>query len=287
MKEEKIISRNDENEVNIELPVSNGGIIRLKLISKSDCILPKFTGNIARASLLRYLSDLDEELVETLHKANHIRPYSIKQLALHKNSASEIRKDLLINTNDILFFEIGVLDKKILEETVNLFVKNSSKLLKFCESDFAIVSVEYSQHNPPPKNHSKKVKIYFRSPTYFTVKAKPEPMLFPDPKYFFMNLTKIWNTMNPEIVIPEEQIYEWIDKNVVINDYATYTRRVHISKSRPINGFMGWVVYRFKEKKEYFPWMNVLLEYAKISNVGGNRTGGMGEIDFRWLEEQK
>ena len=80
---------------------------------------------------------------------------------------------------------------------------------------------------------------------------------------------------------------KWIEENVVINDYKLQTKRVYIGKRNPILGFKGWVVYRFLMQDNIFGWIGILSEYAKLCNVGGNRTAGMGEISVKWIKEKK
>ena len=265
-----------------------GGKLNIKLKAPTSELFPYYTGSIIRASFFNFITNQDQELAEILHRDNEIRPYCTTQLRLDgKHQLRTRRKELIVKENDILCIKIGILDDEILERTVRLFIKEKNPKFNLFDKEYEIVSMEYSKVNYEEVKTSDKIKVYFNSPTYFTIKSKPESMLFPDPKYFFMNIVRIWNTFNKNTLVPEEPFFNWLDENIVINDYATYTRRVYISKKITINGFMGWIVYRFKDKQEYFPWINALLEYAKISNVGGNRTGGMGEIDFRWLEEQK
>jgi len=181
---------------------------------------------------------------------------------------------------------MGILSDDLLDRFIKIFSKNTGNYITLFDNNYEIVSIEYEKIRLKENEATDKVKVYFNSTTYFTLKAKPEPMLFPDPKYFFMNLLNIWNEFNPEAKIPEGEAYTWIDRNIVINDYATFTKRVFLSKSRPINGFKGWVVYRFKENTAFFFWIKVLLEYSRYSNVGGNRTGGMGVVDYRWLRKK-
>jgi len=276
-----------ENNIldSIDIP---GGLIKIIITAQGKDLLPEFTGNIIRGVFLNFIRNNNFALSEKLHRSNEIRPYSIKQIRiLNRKTKRTERKEIIIQKGDEIEFSIGMLDNNLLKEITQLFIQNASPEIDLLGKKYLIKSMQYEKIKCNFKKNRNKVKIYFNSPTYFSVKKKPESMLFPNPRYLFMNLLKIWNSLNKDIMIPEEDLYNWIDENIIINDYATYTRRLHLFKNTPIIGFMGWVVYRFKTKNAMIFWINVLLEYAKISNVGGNRTGGMGEIDFRWLEKQE
>jgi len=115
------------------------------------------------------------------------------------------------------------------------------------------------------------------------MKDKHESMLFPNPTYIFMNLMNFWNEINSTNLIPEKPLLDWIKENVVINDYSTFTRRIFIQKNTPILGFQGWVVYRFKKDGDFLNWIDFLSQLGQITNIGGNRTAGMGVIRRKWI----
>jgi len=283
MTDEKIeINIGKDNMIEIK-----GGKINITLLANEKELMPSFTGSIVRGAFLNYVQSKDMKLSQELHNTNEIRPYSISQLKLtQRKPKTNERNELIIREGDSLQFSVGVLTDDLLQKLTSFFIQDSYPSITLMQKKYPIQSIQYEKIKVSKITYSNKVKIYFHSPTYFSRKDSKNPMLFPDPKYIFMNLLKKWNIYNENLKIPEKKLLEWIDKNVVINDYATFTKRIYPFKKTPILGFLGWVVFRFKDTR-MLPWIMILLEFAKISQLGGNRTAGFGEISYKWIYDDE
>ncbi|MHA1221894.1 MAG: CRISPR system precrRNA processing endoribonuclease RAMP protein Cas6 [Candidatus Heimdallarchaeaceae archaeon] len=262
-----------------------GGQITFNLLVPENFIIPSFNGAIVRGCFLNIVQLADPLISETLHFGTDIRPYSTEPIQVTKGKRTRTRRrELIINKDDEIAIKIKFLSNKLLDLFVSKFVEADIKFVEILEKQFPILSMDYKRIFFKQRALSNRLKINFLTPTYFSMKTKSDSMFFPDPNYLFMNIINLWNTFNCSTLVPEVQFFEWIKKNVIINDYSTYTTRVSIQKGTPIKGFKGWVVYRFKNMEKFLPWIDLLLQFSQISNVGGSRTAGFGVIRSKWLE---
>jgi len=275
---------NFDNNV-ISLP---GGEIFFSLLSQDETVLPYYSGSIVRGAFLNLISEIDYSLADKLHSNNKVRPYAVE--TVRKISGDYIRNkrnELIVKKGELLRLSIKILDSDILKLLIEHFMKSNLPKIILLDKEYVISDLTYSVKRVELKKSSLKLKINFLSPTYFSMINKKDSMYFPEPKYLFMNLAKLWNIYNKEVFIPEKQFYEWLDKNVGVNDYSTRTKRVYIGKNTPIKGFQGWIVYKFLEEENFLPWIHVLAKFGELSNVGGSRTAGFGVIRAKWLDNGK
>lgn len=270
-----------DNKV-INLP---GGEISLSVLSQEDTVIPSHSGSIVRGAFLNLISTIDYSLADKLHNGNNVRPYSVE--SIKKISGEYIknrRNDLIVKKGELLKLKLKVLDSDILRALIEHFMQSSLPKIDLVGKEYVISDLVYNIKRVELKKRAFKLKVNFLSPTYFSMISREDSMYFPEPKYLFMNLAKLWNLYNKEVFIPEKQFYEWLDKNARINDYSTRTKRVYIGKSTPIKGFQGWAVYRFLEEENFLPWIHVLAKFGELSNVGGSRTAGFGVMRAKWLD---
>ncbi|MHA1221981.1 MAG: CRISPR system precrRNA processing endoribonuclease RAMP protein Cas6 [Candidatus Heimdallarchaeaceae archaeon] len=284
-KVETIIKEKDKH-FNMEKLQIPGGEIFLNLVAEGEEIFPTFTGAILRAAILNFINENDCLLSEILHKGNEIRPYSIVPLEInHKRKFKTKRNEICIQKGEEISFAIRILKTELLEGITRLFIHSKAPKIRLFNKEYTLSSMIYKNFSEIKFEYTNRLKVNFLTPTYFSIKQKSESMLFPDSRYFYMNILKIWNKLNSNLfTISEDLLYDWVSKNIVINDYSTYTKRVYICKKTPIKGFQGWVVYRFKNGN-VDPFIYFLTEFGKYSGVGGNRTAGMGNISIKWLKD--
>ncbi|MHA1401810.1 MAG: CRISPR-associated endoribonuclease Cas6 [Candidatus Heimdallarchaeaceae archaeon] len=264
-----------------------GGEISIYLLSNSDELIPSFSGSLVRGAFLNLISQIKPELASLLHEGNKMRPYAVESIQVTSGkSRRTARGEIIVNKGDQIKLTLKLMDSKLLSSLIQILITDSMPSITLMNKDYTITNLSYKTHRVEINGLSSKLKVNFLSPTYFSILNRAESMYFPDPKYLFMNLAKIWNTFNPELSIPEDEFFLWVDNNIVINDYSTRTKRAYIGKKTPIKGFHGWVVYRFKDKRNFLPWVNILIKFGEISNVGGSRTAGFGVIRSRWIKEQ-
>lgn len=220
------------------------------------------------------LAKIDSKYIEELHKPNQIRPYAISV----KNDAQQIRFELIILTED---FSKAILDYIL---ALNEFVINVNQseyiLLKI---DLETVKMETLMKQGRKVS---KFNLRFLTPTYFNIIGRNFDMRVPEPTFLFENIAHIWNKFAPEgCGIDFSGLYEWLSKNVFISSYNLKTRAFHIGKEAPVIGCTGWVTYLVKDPENgYALWLDILLQFAEYSNLGGNRTAACGVIKYEPLE---
>ncbi|MHA1204194.1 MAG: CRISPR-associated endoribonuclease Cas6 [Candidatus Heimdallarchaeaceae archaeon] len=286
-----MVSVNSSEElVSIDASVVSlpGGEISLSLLSQSDAIIPYYSGSLVRGAFLNLISSINPVIADKLHSGNNIRPYAVESIKkVSCNHKRTNRNELIINKGEQIKLSLKILDSNILNLLIQHLINTTIPRITIINQEFVLSDLSYSTKRVEITNGGQKLKINFLTPTYFSMLNRSDSMFFPDPKYLFMNLAKLWNTFNSEIFIPEKPFFKWLDKNVKINDYATSTKRVYIGKRTPIKGFQGWVVYRFPEDKVFLPWIHLLSKFGELSNVGGSRTAGFGVIRSRWIKEKE
>jgi len=273
----------DNKKNNVQFP---GGEITIKILASENMLLPAFTGSIVRGALFKLISKVNPELAIKLHRGNERSPYAIRPLMKSSGTKKRTaRNEMVIEKGDELVFKIKLLENKLLEDIIRIFIGNESPTLSILEKDFPVVSMEYKKISFEVKEYPKRMKMIFETPTYFASKLHSYPVLFPDPSYVFSNLIKIWNCFNGKYgTITVEKLVKWVKDHVIVLDYRLRTKKVFIEKNTPIKGFTGWVVYGIKNK-EWQSWIYLLSSYAELSNVGGSRTAGLGCVKFRPLED--
>ncbi|MHA1251355.1 MAG: CRISPR system precrRNA processing endoribonuclease RAMP protein Cas6 [Candidatus Helarchaeota archaeon] len=225
---------------------------------------------IFRGVFMKMLADIDNTLIEYLHRPNEIRPYSIKlkyyrneiQFTVnifHENLSNELLKFILSKKNQ----ELNVGGSNYLIKNVNVELIDFSSFLK---SSNSIV----------------KFKLKFLTPTYFQKKNSSITVRFPYPVSLFTNLTHLWNELTPnDCHIDFKDFYDWIDKNLFLTSYNLRTRTIDIGKeSRPV-GFVGWATFINTDPENGFSnWLDTLCKFGEYTNLGGNRTSGCGSIEY-------
>ena len=69
------------------------------------------------------------------------------------------------------------------------------------------------------------------------------------------------------------------EAHVGVSAYELRTRLAEMGKKKAV-GFTGWVEYYMDELGEWNRVTVALARFAEYSNIGGNRTGGFGEVTF-------
>jgi CRISPR/Cas system endoribonuclease Cas6 (RAMP superfamily) len=129
---------------------------------------------------------------------------------------------------------------------------------------------------------------------------------FPIPVLFFGNLANIWKEISKDTSeIDREQFLHWINAHVYISGYKMKTVQVKIGKPKPVVGGLGNATFRVvKIDKNYYVhlmeeigrqhdyeyvnedysnncrWLEILCKVGELTNVGANRTAGMGVMRY-------
>ena len=154
---------------------------------------------------------------------------------------------------------------------------------------------------------AKSFNIKFLTPAYFNTLMGDYPVRFPIPSLFFGNLANLWNSITEdEGEINRDTFINWVNAHVYVSYYKMKTVRRDINKPRPVYGGIGDAAFRVKKvnknyyshyleelgrgeedsdflKKDYVnncKWLDALCHFGEYTNVGANRTAGMGVIRY-------
>ncbi len=257
------------------------------LETKSNCLLPSFTGQIIRGALLSTINEFDATFAEKLHKGNDIRPYAVSPLMGHEGRLNRTRRNEIIVSKDRTYkFRMGILSSDLAEQMIKISLQNDKMRLQLADAKFTVSSIEIKKKTIKElldcdDQQSKFIELSFLTPSCFNIAGKDFPMRFPDPRFLFMNLATLWNTFNEEqVFIDRSEFFTWLESNISINRYKLSTHRVYTAKNTPKIGFKGFIRYRLSDDNKYQSWIHALAQYAEFSNVGSNRTAGLGCVKY-------
>ncbi|MBN1329964.1 MAG: CRISPR-associated endoribonuclease Cas6 [Candidatus Heimdallarchaeota archaeon] len=258
------------------------------LKAKTKCLLPSFTGQLVRGAILQTIKEFDSTLSEMLHEGNEMRPYSVSPLIPYDKQLNRSRRrEIILEEESTLKFRLGILTRDLVERMVKLTLRSDEMKLQLAEGEFRVVSIEIKKKNIKEllmegQQPLTTFSLSFLTPTYFNIAKQEFPMRFPDPRYVFMNLATLWNTFNEEkIFVDQTELFSWLESHISINAYNLSTHSVYIAKNAPKIGFKGWVRYQLSGDESYQRWIHALAQYAEFSNVGANRTAGLGCVSYR------
>ncbi|MHA1892788.1 MAG: CRISPR system precrRNA processing endoribonuclease RAMP protein Cas6 [Promethearchaeota archaeon] len=197
-------------------------------------------------------------------------------------------KDFILD-NDNNFYKLGFINAfltqvKPIKINIGKFIDNSSPInwfkiifLKPTYFKKTYFHKEFSSHNRDIK--AKAVDFSSQKSVAFS-----KHVLFPDPELIFNNLVNNWDLYTGSLYrIPKTEFINWVNKNIFITSHEIKTDCVEIHKNKPtITGFTGWANFKIKGNNADFKQIvSFLLDFAKFSNIGGNRAIGMGRVKVK------
>lgn len=254
-----------------------------------------------RGVIMKWLAESNPELGDAFHQPGEVRPYAINSILKRKKGKIEF---ILTSYNEKL--SDTVLHDLLQSKRVNLTVDHQN---------FIIAQISFERPNlVKMKAHARplqKLQVQFITPIYLNTLWGDYPVRFPLPSLFFGNLVNIWNDINEEALhIDREAFIDWIDAHVYISGYKMRSAKRDIGKPKPVVGGLGNATYRVTkinrnyykqlltdENKQYdiqfvndhysnnCKWLDVLCKLGTYTNVGGNRTAGMGVIRY-WVKKE-
>jgi CRISPR-associated endoribonuclease Cas6 len=253
-----------------------------------------FTGHLVRGALLNLIKNVDPELAQKLHEPHQQRPYSVTP-ATPVAHPRNIHENLWwIQAGEHVRFHAGFLQDHIGEKAFQKILEDRQEI-KFGETPFTPVRIELKRttHEELVKTAQPEpvITMRFHSPTQLPIIGREFPLLFPDPRYVYGNLARLWNqNAPPQVQVDTQQLHDWVEKNVYIRKYRLQTVEIDIGKQVKLAGFTGTLEYLLNSTEEYAPWINILTRYATTANTGAKRTSGMGatqKIERLKLQNQK
>jgi CRISPR-associated endoribonuclease Cas6 len=128
-------------------------------------------------------------------------------------------------------------------------------------------------------------RLVFKTPTCFSALGRKYFHLFPDATYVFGGLLELWSMFSHDKSLESnmrDEYMKWIVGSAGVSGFELATKRVLIGRRSSI-GFAGWVNYRLGEGDRWRKLTAALARFAEFSNVGKNRTAGLGVT--RYLEK--
>lgn len=239
-----------------------------------------FTGHLVRGALLNLIRNADPDLAQKLHEPHESRPYSITP-AVPVAHPRVIRENLWwIQPGELVRFHAGFLQDHVGEKTFQKILENRQEI-KLGETPFTPVKIALKRTTyeelvktaqPEPI-----ITLRFQSPTQLPIKGRDFPLLFPDPRYVYGSLARIWNqNAPPQVQVDAQELHDWIEQHVYIRKYRLQTQEIDVGKQVKLAGFVGTLEYLVNSAEGYAPWINILSRYATTANTGAKRTSGMG-----------
>ena len=251
------------------------------MYGEKEVILPFFTGHVARGLLLHVVRRVDPSASELLHELNVAKPYSVIPLRFKSKRQSE--KGYVLDP----LFPCRVCFRFLREGysvyALRFFEKQNS--LAVFDTVFHITSLTVNSKSyeelEKEAQSCDRFRLFFKTPTYLASLGSRFHWLFPDAVKVFSSLMRSWNLFSDRRRFGKEEYIaykEWLNKNVGVSEYELRTRLV-VTRRKKVTGFTGWVTYELKDSESQWNRTTYMLaKYAEYANVGGNKTGGFGEI---------
>ncbi len=264
---------------------------------KSSQIFKNLQGHEFRAVLMNWLRKINPELVSELHRNNTKRPYSIKYSIFKK--IPKINFTLISFTPNINKL---ILQGIILKDNVEIKIKSNVYIIS--KLHWERIDIKNIFNKSKPINS---FLIKFLTPVSFNTKLGDYPVRFPFPSLFFGNLINLWNFIAFDLeTIDREKFINWVNSHVYVSNYNMKTIKKDIGKTKPFVGGIGTASFKItKLNKHYYSktlstkqktfklnnfvlkdyiqkctCLDYLCKIGELTNVGMNRTAGMGVIKY-------
>ena len=245
-----------------------------------------YTGRFIRATFLKIVSSIDESFSEKLHEPNKYwgtAPYSITPIyGENLDEEKFIPLNTRVEKDKIYCFEIRIV-QSVFESILVDLIEKLYESLKLGNISFEVAKILLKKSIVKDEN-ANRFEVFFRTPTYFRILGSDFHYLFPTPEKLVFSVAKILNIFSIES-FDKDFLENEVIPNISIKAYNLRTvKPVPLDRSRRLIGFVGRVVYEASDKKaaEVF---GKILNYAKYTNVGGNRTGGFGVVNYKVVRD--
>ncbi|MHA1757992.1 MAG: CRISPR system precrRNA processing endoribonuclease RAMP protein Cas6 [Promethearchaeota archaeon] len=249
-----------------------------------------------RGVIMKWLNDCKPELVYELHENQKIRPYAVNYF-IHKQVP---KIDFALTTYK------DAISKALLKDLIS-----SDKVkISVGEKVYLISQIRFERiESAALLQSAKPIKIFnirFATPVYFNTSLGDYPVRFPLPSLLFGNLAHIWNDINKDLAeINRDDFINWVNAHVYISYYKIKTVQRDIRKPEKVSGGLGNASFHVqKANKNYYKhvfeemnknddarslredylnncrWLEALCKLGEYTNVGANRTAGLGVIRY-------
>jgi len=251
---------------------------------------------IFRGVLFDLYRELDPNLVHRLHEYEEIRPYSINCIIYNKIPKIDF---ILTSFNKILS-----------QNVLDYFNSHCGETLNIGDKQYLLSNIKIEIINL--RNLIKKARpvtsfsIKLVTPTSFNTILGNFPVRFPLPSILFGNLINLWNNFfELKGEINKDSFIDWVNAHLYVSFYDLRTIKRKIEESNAIYGAKGSVSYKITRINKFFYrklienkkkeqinnnyerdynekclWIDILCRFGEYTNVGVNRTAGMGVIKY-------
>jgi len=277
----------------------------VKAVSPLPIRFDVYTGYSVRGIFFNLLGRANSELASTIHTANTLSPYSTSVLETARHG---MLFQGTVGAGEPFRFRVGCLDDKVADAIGRAVTSMWPPLVQVRNSEAMIMEVSVSVWSPPQRvevDEGMKVEVSFLTPTYFrstqhnpgifrrilprrfrkSVRPVYRYVILPDPYYLFRGLARLYRRFcDPRISY--SSYCEWLlEGGIALETFSDLrVHKVFDAKGRWARGFTGKAVYAMPDDtfdRKFAELTLRLLEFARFSNVGGNRTAGFGVIDYR------
>ncbi len=253
-------------------------------------------GYIFRGIIMNWLKEIKPALVHELHEFEEVRPYSINCIIQNKVPKIDF---VLVSYDDAL-------SDALLKDLLS----SEKAKLKIGQKDYFISKISFERFSPnsfiEPSKPVNNFNVNFVKPTYFSSKIGNFPVRFPIPAVLFNNLANIWNSIFiNQAEVDQDHLVDWINAHVYVSGYNMRSVKANIGKPSPVAGGLGNASYKVKKINEKYyeffvkemhqernldfvnenylnncRWLEILCRMGELTNVGGNRTAGLGVMRY-------
>lgn len=260
--------------------------IRLELLAEKEVELPRFTGYVSRGLLLTMLRRMNPSESERLHEPDARKPYSVTPLRFRARRRTE--RGYLLDPSAPCRVEFKFMEDESARMLLDYFAGRDGLLIY--DTEFKVASITLDSASYEELEASEPVdsfRLIFRSPTYLSSAGSRWDLLYPDPVQLFTGLLRIWDTCTTGKRYGPgglEEYREWLRVHAGVTQHLLRTSLAEMARKRAV-GFTGWATYGLDANDKWNRLTVTLARLAEYSNVGGNRTGGFGEV--RYIPEQE
>jgi len=252
------------------------------MYAEKEVILPFFTGHVARGLLLHIVRRLDPSVSQLLHELNVSKPYAVTPLRF--KSRSRCSKGFVLDPQFPCRVDLSFLKDEYASYLLRFFEQQNSLMVRDTVFRIASMHINSKSYQDLEKESVPidELRLIFRTPTYLASLGSSYHWMFPDPVKVFTSLMRTWNQFSDARQFSKEDYIaykEWLTKKVGVAEYQLETRLTGMRKKKA-TGFTGWVTYELDKESPWNKTTCMLAKYAEYSNIGGNKTGGFGVVQF-------
>ena len=273
-------------------------VFRLECLAKEDISLPRdsYTGYLIRNLIYKLLWEYSPDYFEKIHGDSATpKPFSITP----PRGAIGGRVGILrtkIPKGCLFSLEVRALNDEFAGVLGKSLMGRKGLYIDSRPIEVILLNVHTVKLEDLTRISTGKVTIEFKTPTSFRVRAMPTPrfkpsrprvQILPDPRNILHNLRNLWNSfLEPKL---GEEYLEWLTSmGVIASGIRGKTIRLWEYEGRKRKkfdiGFVGTLRLNFTEDvydEKMVAWTFCLLNLARYSNVGRNRTAGFGVVSIK------